>query len=101
MTAIADPPVQRQYRPMSYRGRTERNWGSLIASVIAVPLVLGWFVIVFVGGSMVCADPDAHCEPTVGQFLVGAIVIVAAALALGWTINRVVGLASRIGSTEE
>jgi hypothetical protein len=73
---------------MSYRGRMDRNWGGLIASALAVPLVLVWTVIEFVGGTLACEGVDKPCGAG-GEFLIGVALILAAGITLAWVINRV------------
>jgi hypothetical protein len=79
---------------MTYRPRTERNWGVLIACALAVPLTPGWFVAIFVGGSLVCADPAARCGTGsgLGSLLIGFGAVATGAALLGWMINRLLRL---------
>ena len=79
---------------MTYRPRTERNWGVLIACAVAVPLALVWFVAIFVGGSLLCADPAARCGTGsgLGSLLIGFAVIATGAALLGWMTNRLIRL---------
>jgi hypothetical protein len=75
---------------MTYRRRTQRNWGVLIASAVGVALAFAWFVIVLVGGSLVCEGIDAPCENPVIEVLTGVAAITVGAVALGWIVNRIV-----------
>lgn len=75
---------------MSYRGRTDRNWGGLIACAIAVPLVLVWAVIVFVGSTLVCADVASRCGSAWAALFEGIAAVAVGATATAWVINRIV-----------
>ena len=51
---------------MSYRGGTDRNWGGLIASALAVPLVFVWIIVEFWGGAF-CSEDGEQEEAKDGE----------------------------------
>ena len=75
---------------MSYRWQNGRNWGALIACLIAVPLSFLLLVIVFAGGSLVCADAASHCDGILRPLVEGLAIIAGGAVALAWGINRII-----------
>lgn len=81
---------------MSYRDRSrQRNWGILVACVLAIPLALIWTVIAVVGGSLVCADAAAQCNGVVWPLIEGLAVIAIGAAGLAAGINLVLNAVQR------
>jgi hypothetical protein len=72
---------------MTYRQQRERNCGVLVSCLIAVPIAFAWAAIVFVGGSLVCADAAAHCDWILWPLAKGIALIAAGATAMAWAIN--------------
>jgi hypothetical protein len=80
---------------MTYRRDNGVNWGVAVATLIAVPMALGWIAVGIVGGSLVCADEAAHCAGVFWPTVAGIAVIAVGCAALGWTINAVIGAIAR------
>jgi hypothetical protein len=80
---------------MAYLDRSSRNWGAMIGAAFAVPAALLWSVIVLVGGNLECASTDAACGPGLIEALAGFAVIASVACSVGWSLNRLIGLARR------
>jgi hypothetical protein len=72
---------------MSYRRSNGRNWGVMIATLLAVPLILGWIAVSIVGGALVCADEAARCAGVVWPLVEGIAIIAGAASLVGWLID--------------
>lgn len=83
---------------MSYRNQRAINWGVTIALGLAIPAALAWCAFVYIGGALVCADPQAHCDSPFLDLIEGLGLIAAFAAALGWLLNRLLGLAGRLRS---
>lgn len=68
---------------MAYREGSERNWGCLIATVVAAPVLLLWLGY---NALPFRCELAPHCDE---PFWPGVIAIVVATLALAWIINRI------------
>jgi hypothetical protein len=79
---------------MSYLDKSNRNWGMLIATMLAVPLGMAWTAVSLIGGSLVCADQAAHCSGVVWPLVCGIAIIAAGAMILAGLINWIVSVIS-------
>jgi hypothetical protein len=72
---------------VSYRDRTERNRGCLIATIVAAPAVIVWTGMMVLSG-FGCEGSASFCEGHSAHFWLGVLTIAASALLLAWIINR-------------
>jgi len=54
-------------------------------------MMLGWAIICFIGGGLVCADAAAHCAGVFWPLVTGIAVIAVGSTALGCVINAIIG----------
>jgi hypothetical protein len=73
---------------VTYRNGTERNWGCLIATVFAAPVVILWTGIMVLSG-LGSEGAAASCGGSSARFWLGVLTIAASALMLAWIINLV------------
>ena len=85
--SIAEIAVPLHLGRMTYRQQSERNWGVLVSCLIAVPIAFAWAAMVFVGGSLVCADAAAHCDGMLWPLVKGIALIAAGATVMARAIN--------------
>ncbi len=80
---------------MSYLKKNDRNWGVLIATLLAVPLGFAWAAVSLIGGTLVCSDEAAHCSGGAVPLMCGIAIIAAVATVVGWLINLAIRAISR------